>query len=195
MNLIRLKNLMAAAVLALCAAPAFAQSFVVTPQGLRDAADSSRGFVVIPVEGATARQLYDNAMRYIVKTYANPDKVIKGKIEGEYIRMETFSDDMATLKNGWASLTVTGHMTTELTFKEGKVKYEVVLLDMGITSGPQGVVFQGGLSMSNHAIYNKSGKLQQPEAKKGLEEFFNGDVAALAASLKTAPEKSKGDNW
>ena len=190
----RVKTFLASAILALCAVPTFGQGFVVTPEGLRDSADATRGFVVITVEGATAKQLYDNTLKYIMKTYTNPDIVIKAKVDGDYIRLTTYSDNMAPIKNGWSTLTVKGDMTTELTFKEGKVKYEVTALDMGIISGPQGVLFQGGLSMKNHIIYNKAGKLQLPETKKGLEEFFNSDIRNLSAVLKPT-DKGKSDNW
>ena len=190
----RVKTFLASAILALCAVPTFGQGFIVTPEGLRDSVDSTRGFVVIAVEGATAKQLYDNALKYIMKTYTNPDIVIKAKVDGDYIRLTTYSDNMAPIKNGWSTLIVKGDMTTELTFKEGKVKYEVTALDMGIVSGPQNVIFQGGLSMKNHIIYNKAGKLQLPETKKGLEEFFNSDIRNLSAVLKPT-DKGKSDNW
>ena len=61
----------------------YAQSLVVTPNGLRDSTDTEKTFVVINVEGKTAKELYDNAIKYINRNYKSPDDVIKGKIEGE----------------------------------------------------------------------------------------------------------------
>ena len=59
----------------------FGQKFSVTPNGLRDEKSIEKSYLVINAEGKNARQLYDNALKYITKTYKNPDYVIKGKLQ------------------------------------------------------------------------------------------------------------------
>ena len=68
---------------------AIGQKLTVTANGLRDENNIDKMYLVIDVEGRSAKQLYDNTYKYIIKTYKNPDNVIKGKIEGEYLKYNT----------------------------------------------------------------------------------------------------------
>ena len=99
------------------------QKLSVTPKGLKDSVDNEKSFVVIQAEGKTAKQLYDNALKYINKTYKSADDVIKGKTDGEYLKFITYAPSFMTLKNGFANVPFHAKYTIELNFKDGKVKY------------------------------------------------------------------------
>ena len=45
----------------------FAQKITVTQTGLKDSENIEKSFVVIPAEGKTAKQLYDESLKYINK--------------------------------------------------------------------------------------------------------------------------------
>ena len=59
--------------------------------------DSNKGmtdFIVVPVEGKTAPEIYKKIIEWIKVTYKNPDKVILSTIENEYIRFEGSSETL-----------------------------------------------------------------------------------------------------
>ena len=173
----------------------FGQSLVVTADGLRDSADAGKSFVVLKVDSASARLLYDNAKKYINKTYENPSDVIKAKVENEYVKFITHKSDITSLKNGWATLHIDGDYTVELNFKDGKAKYEVVALDMYNPNGGYKLQFSGGISMSYYPIYNGSGELKHAEAKRGLEEYFNSEIQSILGYLNGSIGSPKKENW
>lgn len=49
-------------------------------------------FIVIPVEGKTATDIYKKVIEWIKITYKNPNEVILSTIENEYVRFEGISD-------------------------------------------------------------------------------------------------------
>ncbi len=75
-------------------------------------------------------QLSNNAIKYVNKNYKSPEDVIKGKIEGEYLNFITHVTDFLKVKVNGMSAPIEADYTIELNFKEGKVKYEVISLDM-----------------------------------------------------------------
>ena len=78
----------------------YGQKFTLTPEGLKNSENTEQSYVVIQIEGKSAKQLFDNAKRYIIQTYKNPDLVQKGTIENEYIKFETYIPYIATVNAG-----------------------------------------------------------------------------------------------
>lgn len=178
----------------LCIAIAFSvavcgQSFVVTPDGLKDSQDQEKTFVVINVEGLTAKQLFDNAMKYINKNYKNPENVIKGETESEYLKFITHVPNFLVVKNTGAKILIDANYTTELSFKDGKVKYEIIELDMYNPEHGYKVLFSGG-AFDGYPIYNKKGDLKRPDTKKEIEIYFSAEISKLVETFK-----GKKDNW
>ena len=68
----------------------FSQELTVTPDGLRDASNNDKSYVVINTPDKTAEQNYNNVLKYINKTYKNPKEVIKGDISFEYFPTTIF---------------------------------------------------------------------------------------------------------
>ena len=65
--------------------------------------NSERGmtdYIVTPVEGKTAQEIYKKVIDWIKITYKNPDKVILSTIENEYIRFEGSSGYLYSLNMG-----------------------------------------------------------------------------------------------
>ena len=160
----------------------FGQKFSVTPNGLRDEKSIDKSYLVIDAEGKNARLLYDNALKYITKTYKNPDYVIKGKIEGEYLKFVTHVSNFIIVNNSGAKILIDADYTIELSFKDGKVKFEVIELDMHAQGAVYKVLFTGG-AFDGYPIYNKKGELKRPETKTDLETYFNSQVSLIEGSL------------
>ena len=166
----------------------FAQSFVVLPDGLRDALNTENSYLVLDAENLDANQLYKNALKYIANNYGNPDEVIVGQIEGESLTFKTYIEDFITYKNSGVKVPISARFTTKLDFKEGKVKYEITKLEMPQTNASSmeksfPVLFSGGM-MSGLIVYKKNGNLFKPQTKTDIENVFNGIVAELSAALK-----------
>jgi hypothetical protein len=168
----------------------YGQKLNVTPNGLRDVNDIEKAFVVINADGKTAKQLYDNALKYINKNYKSPDDVIKGKTDGEYLKFITHVPNFLIVLNTGAKVLIDADYTVELSFKDGKVKYEVIYLNMYNSAGYK-VLFTGGI-MEGFPIYNKKGELKRPDTKTELETYFNSQINSITEFLQG---KSNNDNW
>jgi len=169
----------------------YSQKLSVTPDGLRDANDNEKTYVVINAEGKSAKQLYDNALKYINKNYKSPDDVIKGKTDGEYLKFITHVSNFLVVNNSGAKIPIDADYTTELNFKDGKVKFEIIVLDMYAQTGGYKVLFTGG-AFEGYPIYNKKGDLKRPDTKSEIETYFNSQINSLTDFLQ---EKNSDDDW
>ena len=171
----------------------FGQEYEVTPDGLRDASNTDKTYVVIDTPDKTAEQNYNNALKYINKTYKNPKEVIKSDIKSEYLRFDTFVSDFLTIKNSGAKISNDAKFTITLSFKGSRVKFELTNLSIYNSSGYK-VLFSGG-AFSGYPIYNKKKtKLNRPDAKKDIEAYFNNTINIVKSYL-LENVKSSNDDW
>ncbi len=80
------KTLLITLILGVISLSSFSQQFELTPEGLRDAADTSKDFLVIPVDGKTASDLYSMSKRYVNEKMSNPKFARKSDLDGDYLR-------------------------------------------------------------------------------------------------------------
>lgn len=157
----------------------YGQKYVVTPNGLRDSSDIEKTYLVIICEGKTAKELYDNAIKYIQQNYKNPQEVIKGQIEAEYLSFDTYCSECISFKRGALNPRFNAHYRTELSFKDGKVKYEISNLEM--ESDGNRLLFTG--NFVSMGIYDQKGILKQEHGKIVIESYFNSQVLAIEIFL------------
>ncbi len=171
----------------------FSQEYEVTPNGLKDKSNTENGFLVIEAPDKNSIELYLNAIKYVNENYKNPDEVIKGKIENEYLRFETYVPQFTKVNNSGAKLDVSMTYTTELRFKEGKVRFEITSLSITADNGGRSVEFSGSI-WQGYPIYNqKNGELRLPEAKIEIENYFNNKVIEITNFL--LDKKTIKDDW
>ncbi len=171
----------------------FSQEFEVTPSGLKDKSNIENAFLVIETPEKKSEELYLNAMKYINENYKNPDEVIKGKTENDYLRFETYVPQFSKVNNSGAKLDVSMKYTTELNFKDGKVKLEITSLSITADNGGRSVEFSGSI-WNGYPIFNqKNGDLRLPEIKSELENYFNTKVIEVRNYLMDI--KTEKDNW
>jgi len=171
----------------------YSQEYEVTPNGLKDKSNIENSYLVIKTPEKKATELYQNSMKYINENYKKPDEVIKGKTENEYLRFETFVPQFTKVNNSGTKLYVSMKYTTELRFKDGKVRFEITSLIITADNGGRSVEFSGSI-WKGYPIYNqKNGKLRLPETKSELENYFNTTVKEIKEFLldKTTPK----DDW
>lgn len=191
-----MKKIIFLAMTILLSVSAFSQNarFVVTSEGLRDANDETKDFIVIDEGNVTAKDLYDRALRYVQETYKNPDVVLKGNTPGEYLRIHTIASEFMRYNNSGAKIPIDAEYYIELRFKDGKVRYEIGNLTMkgsGKNSSNE-VKFSGGV-MSGYVIYKKNGDLFKKEAKEDIENYFNTQVSQLQVYLNNSSKTE--DDW
>jgi len=171
----------------------FSQEFTVTPDGLRDASNNDKSYVVINTADKTPEQNYNNALKYIYKTYKNPKEVIKSDIKSEYLRFDSFVSDFLIVNNAGAKIPNDAKFTITLSFKGSRVKFELTNLSIYNSSGYE-VLFSGG-AFSGFPIYNKKKtKLKRPDTKKDIEVNFNNIINNIKSYL-LEDVKSSDDDW
>jgi hypothetical protein len=153
----------------------YSQKFSVTPEGLKDSLNIDKSYIVINIEGKTAKDLYESIIKYINVTYKNPKEVLKGNVENEFISFETYVANFPLTKNGYAKMNIGTKYTTTLGFKDGKIKYEISDIKMKAVDSQYEVLFSGG-AFSGYPIYNKSGELKRKETKEDIEKYFNNNI-------------------
>jgi len=175
----------------------YSQEFTVTPDGLRDNSNLEKTYVVIHTAEKTAEQNYNNIIEYINKTYKSPKDVIKGDVKAEYISFNTHVSNFLVVKNSGFPVNIDANYTIELSFKDDRVKFEVINLDM-YNGDPKfshyKVLFSGGL-MSGYPIYKKKKqKLIRPQAKTDIEKYFNNSISIIKDYLLEEGE-TDNDDW
>jgi hypothetical protein len=100
--------------------------------------------------------------------------------------------------NGGAKLSIAANFAIELRFKDEKIKYEIINLEMIEddircinNKMHQSVLFSGGI-FQGYVIYNKKGTLFKEEAKQDIEIFFNSIVKEFIDYMKG---ENKNSNW
>ncbi|QMU64139.1 MAG: hypothetical protein GKR88_07465 [Flavobacteriaceae bacterium] len=164
----------------------FSQEYEVKPNGLKDKSNIKNAFLVIETPEKTTSELYQNAIKY-----KNPDEVIKGK--NEYLRFETYVPQFTKVNNSGAKLDVSMKYTTELRFKDGKVRFEITALSITADNGGRSVEFSGSI-WKGYPIYDKkNGDLRLPETKSEIEKYFNNKVIEVKNFLLDI--KTEKDDW
>lgn len=162
---------------------------VITPEGFADKLDTSKKYIVVNVENSNKDILYKNALKYINKNYKNPEKVIKSKIESEYIRIDSYKSNISFFKSGMKHY-INAEFSIELSFKDNKVKYEIVSYKMYTGENDHPFKFKRqGLS---YGIYDKKGNLKFDYTKNDIETFFNLNIKVLESELKG---ETKDNDW
>lgn len=172
----------------------YAQNLTVTPNGLVNSSDNEKSYIVLDIDGKTSKQLYDKAISYINLYYKSPDDVIKGKIEGDFVKYITHAQNFLVVKRG-GIINIHTDYTIQLNFKDNKVKFEIIELDMYATdtnNNPSFRVECSGSQMKCYPIYDKKGKLKMPDVKDNIEIYFNSQSRSLENYLN---DKVNDDEW
>ncbi|MBK5212032.1 MAG: DUF4468 domain-containing protein [Flavobacteriaceae bacterium] len=91
--------------------------------------------IVVEVDGLTASEIYKKALNWVQETYKNPDEVLKANITDEKIRVNGYDDDAYSWKAGGMTHNMGMQYTLEISFKDGKYKYECIVGEININGG------------------------------------------------------------
>tara|TARA_B100000427_G_C15333201_1_gene517800 strand:- start:47 stop:679 length:633 start_codon:yes stop_codon:yes gene_type:complete len=113
----------------------FGQSFEVEEIQIDSGANAYQGtfkkfkpLLVLEVNGSPV-ELYNKTINWVNETYKNPDEVIKGKVEGKYVRINGFASNMITQNVLGTIFYYNIRYSIEIKFKENKFRYEVTKME------------------------------------------------------------------
>lgn len=125
-------------------------------------------FIVTPVEGKTAPEIYKKVIEWIKVTYKNPDKVLLSTIENDYIRIEGASDSFYSISSMLGRQYLNTKYQIEISVKDGRYKFDII--SMQCYSNPsqysaggwsENALFNGNMnSDALKNIYKKDGTLR-----------------------------------
>lgn len=148
-------------------------------------------FIVTPVEGKTAIEIYKKVIEWIKVNYKNPNEVILSTIENEYIRFEGVSD-ILKLKSKYQ---------IEISIKDGKYKFDLINLQVFVAPNQMGtpvgwnnyyVNFNSNSSKESRENMYKSDGSYKSWCKNTSEipTFFNELNKSLFESIVSTVKKS-----
>lgn len=170
--------------------------------------DNAKGmtdFIVIPIEGKSARELYKKSLDWIKVTYSEPSKAILSTIENEYIRFSALGDYICYDESypkivNWDCFKVKYEI--EISFKDGKYKFDILSLQQFetpsqyITGGWKNVpVFTTGITEEelSKILFKKDGTLKkQYIGISKSADYFNSLNGSLLKYI-TSSNKSQND--
>lgn len=194
-----MKRLITTAIFATFVSVLFAQEFVLTPLGFRDAADTSRNFVVIEKPGLTVDLLQKDVISILNKTYNRAeDEIIS---EPGKVTLKTRHPNQINYRGAVGSPVVALWLQYSVTiqFKGGKFRVD----DPGIslmsirdpTTLKRKVVFYSTPLLNKAAdeqpyyLFNDKGENLSKETTDQLTKIFN-DLLKQLASAKAATDNN-----
>lgn len=150
---------------------------------------------IVKKEG-TAKELYQLALNYINETYKSPENVIKGKVDGEYLKINGSMKNLNKLKVLGTAIYYDGRYTIEFRFKDGKFKVDIISLEYYT---PPSKYVSGGWNSYRmlFRIKDKNGK-SLPENWRNLY-FANNYFTELIQSFKEytsiSERNTSDDDW
>lgn len=166
-----------------------APEFILTSDGTYQTADG-KDFVVVPFEGMTAHQIYQELATNIGSTYNNPTEVMSG-VEGSSIKIRAYSDFLWLNKflgipHRWG-----GFYQIEFRIKDGRVRVSAPYVED---------VSMDTLPLQKHAYGSLVKKwFKKGELKEGDKEKYDAVVAhmnnIIARILFTSDTIEAVDEW
>tara|TARA_B110000908_G_C10038798_1_gene350823 strand:+ start:103 stop:696 length:594 start_codon:yes stop_codon:yes gene_type:complete len=153
--------------------------------------------IVIESEGS-ASELYQKCMNWLNETYKQPDEVIKGKIEGKYVKINGSTSSTMFQASALGSTNYyDSRYTVEFRFKDNKMRMEVISIEFYMPASQYSVISGWQMGRFTFKVANRKGK----PVKDGLAESKNipAYFENLAISLKDFSSKGMmkeiEDDW
>ena len=102
-------------------------NFVLMPDGTYQTEDG-KDFVVIPLEGKTAHQIYQELASNVGSTFTDPSKVMNG-VEDASILIRAYSDCLWYNKALGMTVCMGGHYRLEFKIRDGRVRVSAPIVE------------------------------------------------------------------
>lgn len=169
---------------AFISASAFAQDteFKFSKEGLTD-------FIVVTYDGS-AKDTYNRALAW-VKENSKKGYKVTSSVENEKMTIEGGKENFLCSKAGGTNVCTFGTFTIELSFKDGKYKFEAV----GLSEKPNNSTTTVVHNLNDFSeYYDKDGSLKKykDDVPAAYESLFNGLSKDLVSFMD---KKKKAENW
>lgn len=182
---------MKTAILSICFSLCFwcsvSAQFVLTDGGFKDVADTSKAYIVLPVNGKTQNDLYNETKKFITASYVSAKDVLSES----YPEMLSISgyDDFALKTIGLAGrVSCDLHYKVNAHFKDNRLRIEFIIVDLRYQTTSIPLKYSHGTV----GIFRKNGEVRDEVAKAQLEETANSFVNGLITALNG---HSSDDTW
>lgn len=168
-------------------AMSFGQFTIDKENGLSD-------YVVTEVPEKPASEIYKKTKDWIQRIYKNPNYVTKGEIDGEYIRWEGVESDFFCQNKNNSFLFYCHKLkyTIEISFKDGKYKFDVINIQL---YNPSPYIGWYNVDLKGSTYYKNNGEIR-PTYKNLITDmpiFFNNMNESLKKYIEG--EEKNTDNW
>ncbi len=169
-------------------------NFVLKPDGTYQTEDG-KDFIVVPFEGKTAHQIYQELATNVGSTYNDPSKVMSG-VEDASIKIRAFSDDLIRAKPfGYVKdQSFGGFYQLEFRIKDGRVRVSAPIIEDRVEYRDiQGEYTYGNFYKYIEA-YFKNGVLQDKKQKNyDIVVAKMNDI--INSILHTSTVQDAQDDW
>lgn len=150
----------------------FSQSFVVTPDGLRNTDNEKLDYVEISFNGSNAEDLMKASYIYITQIMQNLIQNPRFSMSDKYIKYRIFEPYFIGYNHKGAKRQIQAYYDVELLIKDEKVICRILNLDMPAKKSKYNLVFLGN-EWKNSVIYTENGDLFKAKEKDYIESYFN----------------------
>jgi uncharacterized protein YdgA (DUF945 family) len=169
----------------------FGQKYVLTTDGLKDSENTDRTFLVVKFPGKTAKELYDRMLKYGEKNFKAPVTVIKDQVENESVILKTNLESFISIKYMGANTFYNVKFTTEISFKEGRIKYEVKDFEAG--NARLKIPYVATKESQWYGFYDQNKVLKMDAEKQKIEDYFDTQIKSMIEFLNK--KEIQPDAW
>ena len=153
---------------------------VLTPNGYES--------IITEVDSMTAAEISKKAKDWVQYYYKNPSEVLKSSIDDDYIRINGYCKDCFYVKSLGIAQFYSYEYTIELSFKDGKYKFDYVIGSLSSQGVKMGYGFSG--------FFKKDGTIRgvYQTAYDGINEKVNETYQSLYDFI-TGKTMEKKKDW
>lgn len=145
--------------------------------------------IVVEAQNYSASDLYNKSLNWIKETYKSPETVLKADIVNEKIRLDGYVKDAWWYKSLGVELHYDMEYTVEISFKDGRYRFEYVVGDSYTDNGVR-------ILFNYKTWYNKDGELKKSfvPALSSIEKTMN-SLSQSFYDYVTGETLSKDNDW
>lgn len=169
-------------------------NFVLMPDGTYQTEDG-KDFVVIPFEGKTAHQIYQELASNVGSTFNDPSKVMSG-VEDASIKIRAYSDNLVMAKPfGFVKgQPYGGHYQLEFKIRDGRIRVSAPIVEENVEYISYDHKRYDGTFSKLVGKYFKNGVLQEKKKKNydAMVARMNGIINRI---LYTSTVQDANEDW
>jgi Domain of unknown function (DUF4468) with TBP-like fold len=169
----------------------FGQKYVLTTDGLKDSENNEKTFLVVKFSGKKAKELYERMVKYADKNFKAPNIVMKDQVENESMTFKTNLPSFIFIKYMGANTYYDVKFTTEINFKDDRIKFEVKDFEVG--NARLKIPYIATKESQMYGFYDQNKTLKMDTEKQKIEDYFAKQIQEMTEFLNK--KEVKADEW